>query len=75
IPNRSVKLQCANGTAGVTLWESRSSPGKQKTTKSNLVVFILRKYNLGFGLSIKITILHLGGSQCSIVFISSLFFI
>ena len=27
IPNRSVKLQCANGTAGATLWESRSSPG------------------------------------------------
>ncbi|MBU3146870.1 hypothetical protein, partial [Clostridium sp. CF012] len=39
-----VKLQCANGTAGVTLWESRLSPGKKKTTKSNLVVFILRKY-------------------------------
>ena len=30
IPNRSVKLQCANGTAGATLWESRSSPGENK---------------------------------------------
>ena len=27
IPNTKVKLQCANGTAGATLWESRSSPG------------------------------------------------
>ena len=27
IPNTKVKLQCADGTAGVTLWESRLSPG------------------------------------------------
>ena len=27
IPNTKVKLQCADGTARVTLWESRSSPG------------------------------------------------
>ena len=26
IPNTKVKLQCADGTAGVTLWKSRSSP-------------------------------------------------
>jgi hypothetical protein len=30
IPNTTVKLQCANGTAGVTLWESRLSPGLKK---------------------------------------------
>ena len=28
IPNTKVKLQCADGTARVTLWESRSSPDK-----------------------------------------------
>ena len=28
IPNTKVKLQCADGTAGVTLWESRLSPGQ-----------------------------------------------
>ena len=27
IPNTKVKLQCADGTARVTLWESRSSLG------------------------------------------------
>ena len=27
IPNTKVKLQCADGTAGVTLWKSRLSPG------------------------------------------------
>ena len=30
IPNTKVKLQCANGTAGATLWESRSSLGNKK---------------------------------------------
>ena len=34
IPNTKVKLQCANGTAGVTLWESKSSPGKKKGATS-----------------------------------------
>ena len=28
IPNRKVKLYCANGTAWVTVWESRTLPGK-----------------------------------------------
>ena len=28
IPNTKVKLQCADGTAGVALWESRSLPGR-----------------------------------------------
>ena len=28
IPNTTVKLHSADGTAGETLWESRSSPGK-----------------------------------------------
>ena len=27
IPNTKVKLQCADGTARVTLWESKSSLG------------------------------------------------
>ncbi len=27
IPNTVVKPSCADGTAGVTLWESRSLPG------------------------------------------------
>ena len=34
IPNTKVKLQCADGTAGVTLWESRSSPGETWFTSS-----------------------------------------
>ena len=37
IPNTKVKLQCADGTAGVTLWKSRLSPG-EKNTKFSLVV-------------------------------------
>ena len=28
IPNRKVKLYCANGTAWATVWESRTLPGK-----------------------------------------------
>ncbi len=27
IPNRAVKLRCADGTQGLPLWQSRSSPG------------------------------------------------
>ena len=30
IPNRKVKLYCANGTAWATVWESRTLPGKIK---------------------------------------------
>ena len=43
IPNTKVKLQCADGTAGVTLWESRLSPGNKETIKFILVVFVLLK--------------------------------
>ena len=30
IPNSEVKLLCADGTAGLSLWESRSSPDSFK---------------------------------------------
>ncbi|WML36965.1 hypothetical protein [Clostridium sp. OS1-26] len=40
IPNRLVKLDSADGTAGETLWKSRSSPGNMKDTKQMLGVFL-----------------------------------
>ena len=40
IPNTKVKLQCADGTAGVTLWKSRLSPGNKENTKFILVFFL-----------------------------------
>ncbi|MEK6263575.1 MAG: hypothetical protein N2B06_02200, partial [Clostridium sp.] len=41
-----VKLQCANGTARVTLWESRLSLGNKETAKFRLSGFFLRKNKL-----------------------------
>jgi hypothetical protein len=45
IPNTMVKLQSADGTAGVALWKSRSSPGS-KTLSICLVFFIFCYSNL-----------------------------
>ena len=33
IPNRTVKLYSVNGTAWVTVWESRTLPGKASSTR------------------------------------------
>ena len=33
IPNRTVKLYSVNGTAWVTVWESRTLPGKASSIK------------------------------------------
>ncbi|MBU3114564.1 hypothetical protein KPL55_23925, partial [Clostridium lacusfryxellense] len=55
--NTKVKLQCADGTAGVTLWKSRLSPGNKKNTKFILVFFILRKYLID---NIKSTFYYIG---------------
>ena len=43
IPNTTVKLHSADGTARETVWESRSSPGNSKNTKHMLGVFYLCK--------------------------------
>ena len=39
IPNRKVKLYCANGTAWATVWESRTLPGKYKKRIVNTILF------------------------------------
>ena len=39
IPNRKVKLYSVNGTARVTVWESRTLPGKLKGLRVILSLF------------------------------------
>ena len=42
IPNRTVKLYSVNGTAWVTVWESRTLPGKASSIK--LDAFFLKYF-------------------------------
>ena len=47
IPNRKVKLYNADGTARVTLWESRKLPSENiGKTSSYLLVFFVEKFSL-----------------------------
>ena len=45
IPNRTVKLYSANGTAWETVWESRTLPGKNKSYRLISIAFcVLRRF-------------------------------
>ena len=56
IPNTKVKLQCADGTAGVTLWESRSSPGNVTVVAQQALLSLIFEGSNPFRAHLKILI-------------------